>query len=217
MCTRCYARDPARRCACARCGTLAPVAYRVDGQPLCQKCGPHKLYTCSSCGRENRQAHAITATGPICSICYRRSRKHECVQCGRITAQARLADHDGGTWICNRCWTPPPTGAAAAGSCGRAPRAAHRAAPSVRHAVRGSADPAPVLCVRAPLPSRPLCPSERCAGRAIGDFDAIRAHVSTVVKLARLSVPMKPVVGSVVRVAVMTEIGSAQAAGELIC
>lgn len=116
ICTRCYGRDPARRRACARCGTLAPVAYRVDGQPLCQKCGPHKLYTCSSCGRQNRQAHAITATGPICSICYRRSRQHECVQCGRITAEARLASRDTGTWICNRCWTPPT---ATCTSCGR--------------------------------------------------------------------------------------------------
>ena len=43
------------------CGTMARVAYRVDGQPLCQTCGPRKLYTCSSCGRDNRPAHAFTS------------------------------------------------------------------------------------------------------------------------------------------------------------
>lgn len=107
VCTRCGSRDLTRRRACARCGALARVAYRVDGEPLCQKCGPRKLYTCSSCGRENRAAHAITTRGPICSLCYHRSREHQCVRCGRITVEARVADRDAGTWICNRCWIPP--------------------------------------------------------------------------------------------------------------
>jgi len=49
----------------------------------------------------------VTAQGPICSICYRRSREHQCVQCGRVTVEARLADPEARTWICNRCWVPP--------------------------------------------------------------------------------------------------------------
>ncbi|MDT5186071.1 MAG: hypothetical protein QOF88_3872 [Mycobacterium sp.] len=40
VCTRCNYHDPARRRPCARCGTLAPVAYRVDGEPLCQNLRP---------------------------------------------------------------------------------------------------------------------------------------------------------------------------------
>lgn len=116
VCTRCSSRDTSRHSACARCGTLARVAYRVDGQPLCQKRGPRKLYTCSSCGRQHRQAHAITTDGPICSVCYHRGREHECVQCGRTTVEARVADRQAGTWICNRCWIPPIM---TCSSCGR--------------------------------------------------------------------------------------------------
>jgi len=129
VCTRCNYRDPAHRRPCARCGALAPVAYRVDGEPLCQNCGPHKLYTCSSCGRENRPAKAITSQGPICSICYRRGREHECVQCGRTTVEARVADRAAGTWICNRCWVPPTM---TCSECGR-----------VRPCARGSASGRP--------------------------------------------------------------------------
>jgi hypothetical protein len=124
VCTRCSSRDPARRRACARCGTLARVAYRVDGKPLCQTCGPRKRYTCSSCGRENRVAHAFSSEGPLCSVCYHRAREHECVHCGRTTAEARVADRDAGTWVCNRCWVPPTMTCI---QCGRVrPRAGER-------------------------------------------------------------------------------------------
>jgi hypothetical protein len=80
VCSRCSYRDPARWRACASCGTMAHVAYRVDGEPLCQTCGPRKLYTCSSCGRQNRPAHAVTSQGPLCSIVLSpqpRTRVHE--------------------------------------------------------------------------------------------------------------------------------------------
>ena len=119
-----------RRRSCARCGTLAPVAYRVDGQALCQNCGPRKLYTCSSCGREKQRAHALTSEGPVCSRCYHRGREHECVQCGRRTAEARVADRAAGTSICYRCWVPPTV---ACSGCGR-----------MRPCARGSASGRPV-------------------------------------------------------------------------
>jgi hypothetical protein len=107
VCLRCKVQDPARRDACTGCGKTMRVAYRVGGKPFCQTCGPPKLYTCSSCGRQDRRASAFTSQGPICSICYRRSRQHECLHCGRTTVQARVADRVAGKWICNRCWIPP--------------------------------------------------------------------------------------------------------------
>jgi hypothetical protein len=130
VCTRCKSRDPARRRPCARCGTLAPVAYRVDGRALCQNCGPRKLYTCCSCGRENQRAHALTNHGPLCPRCYHRGRKHECVRCGRRTVEARVADRAAGTWICNRCWVPPTV---VCSGCGR-----------MRPCARGSASGRPI-------------------------------------------------------------------------
>jgi hypothetical protein len=116
VCARCTSLDPARYRPCTRCGTVARVAYRVDGQALCQSCGPHKFYTCSSCGREHQRAHAHTVQGPLCPRCYHRGREHECIQCGRSTVQARVADREAGTWICNRCWVPPT---AVCSQCGR--------------------------------------------------------------------------------------------------
>jgi hypothetical protein len=139
VCTRGSSRDPARRRACARCGTLARVAYRVDGKPLCQTCGPRKRYTCSSCGQENRLAHAFSIQGPLCSVCYHRAREHECVHCGRTMVEARVADRDAGTWVCNRCWVPPTMTCI---QCGR-----------VRPCARGSAS------------GRPMCSTCRSRNR----------------------------------------------------
>lgn len=163
VCTRCMARDPAHKHACARCGTIARVAYRVDGQPLCQKCGPRKLYTCSSCGRDNQKAHAFTTQGPICSTCYRRSRKHQCVQCGRTTAHARVADQGAGQWICSRCWVPPTM---TCSRCGRVRPCARRSTSGgpVCSTCRRAASPARtcVLCertvaIQTTLPLGPVC------------------------------------------------------------
>lgn len=72
ICSRCSGRDPNRRRPCHLCGKTARVYYRIDGNPLCQNCGPRKLHTCSSCGRENTPAHAHTEHGPLCSRCYHR-------------------------------------------------------------------------------------------------------------------------------------------------
>lgn len=107
VCERCNAGDRSHWRACARCNTVTRVAFRIAGQPVCQKCGPFKRYTCSSCGREEQRAAAMTPQGPICKTCYRRGRRHECVQCGRLTVNARLADPATRTWICRRCWVPP--------------------------------------------------------------------------------------------------------------
>ncbi|EID75016.1 MULTISPECIES: hypothetical protein [Rhodococcus] len=40
VCIRCTRTDPARHESCARCGKTTPVAYRIDGAPFCQSCGP---------------------------------------------------------------------------------------------------------------------------------------------------------------------------------
>jgi hypothetical protein len=107
VCERCYAGDPARRRVCARCGKLARVAYRVNSEPLCQTCGPRKLVTCASCGRDNCKAHKIIDIGPICGRCYHHDRRHQCVQCGRTTPHARRTGPGADTWTCYRCWEPP--------------------------------------------------------------------------------------------------------------
>lgn len=105
VCTRCARGDPARQQLCTNCGKRAPVAYRVDKEPLCQKCGPKRRHTCGDCGRVDQLAHAVTERGPICSACYHRARRHQCHRCGRTTRYAR---RDGTTsWICDRCRTPP--------------------------------------------------------------------------------------------------------------
>lgn len=107
VCSRCSAHDPARQEPCAGCGKSARVAYRVEGEPYCQSCGPRKYYTCSKCGRADQRAHAVTAAGPVCSRCYHRQRLRQCGTCGRTTHDVRIDDREAGTWICYRCWTPP--------------------------------------------------------------------------------------------------------------
>lgn len=149
VCSRCKVQDPARRDACTGCGKTTRVAYRVGGRPFCQTCGPHKLYTCSSCGREKRPAHAFTAQGPLCPRCYHRTREHQCVQCGRITVNARVADRDARTWICDRCWIPPTM------TCSRCGQD--------RPCARGSTSGRPMCstCRRAPSRARPCALCER--------------------------------------------------------
>jgi hypothetical protein len=149
VCMRCDRRDPTRHSACTRCGTVAVVAYRVDGNPFCQNCGPRKLSTCSSCGAENQRVHALTNDGPICPRCYRRSHSHQCHQCGRVSARARVADRAAGTWVCQRCWEPPT---ATCSGCGRQ-----------RPCARGVASGRPVCstCRRGPRRPRPCAICER--------------------------------------------------------
>lgn len=107
VCRRCAAHDPARHDPCTGCGKSTRVAYRLDGKPYCQSCGPRKYYTCSMCGRGNQRALAVTADGPVCSRCYQRDRLLQCDTCGRTTRYARADDSQAGAWICYRCWTPP--------------------------------------------------------------------------------------------------------------
>lgn len=107
LCARCRRADPDRQPPCSRCHRHRTVAYRIDGQPLCQSCGPKRLYTCSACGRPDQPASAITDTGPLCPRCYQRSRPHTCHQCGRATPYARREPARSEKWICYRCFVPP--------------------------------------------------------------------------------------------------------------
>lgn len=104
ICSRCAARDPNRIHTCHICGKAARIYYRVDGNPVCQNCGPRKLHTCSSCGRENTPAHALTEHGPLC---YHRDRLRQCCECGHETMYARRVTTTRDAWICYRCWVPP--------------------------------------------------------------------------------------------------------------
>ena len=122
ICSRCAAHDPSRIHTCHMCGKTARVYYRIDGNPVCQNCGPRKLHTCSSCGRENTPAHALTEHGPLCSRCYHRNRLHLCCKCGQETAYARLVATAMDAWICYRCWVPPTRTCSVCGidkPCGR--------------------------------------------------------------------------------------------------
>jgi len=107
VCARCYSADPARHEPCWVCGKQARVAARVEGQARCQNCRPRQLYTCGSCGRDGRPAHAIVADfGPLCSTCYHRRRTGQCERCGQVTAKLRFNSATGPV-ICRRCWQPP--------------------------------------------------------------------------------------------------------------
>jgi hypothetical protein len=141
VCVRCEHHDPRRRSPCTRCDTVTRVAYRIDGKPFFQTCGPRKLSTCSSCDRENQRVHALSSQGPLCPSCYHRGREHECHQCGRVTAHSRVADRTAGTWICNRCWIPPT---ATCSGCGR-----------LKPCARGHASGRPICSTCRSRPRRP--------------------------------------------------------------
>lgn len=107
LCARCRRADPDRQPPCSRCHRPRTVAYRIDGQPVCQSCGPKRLYTCSACGRPDQPANAITDAGPLCPRCYHLSRPHTCRQCERSTPHARRDPARPEQWVCDRCYTPP--------------------------------------------------------------------------------------------------------------
>ncbi|WP_370185810.1 hypothetical protein [Rhodococcus wratislaviensis] len=147
VCILCTRADPARHEPCARCGKTSTVAYRIDGAPFCQNCGPRKRHTCSGCGRTNQIAHAITDDGPLCPRCYRRARVHVCGRCGRTTTNIRVDDRAAGTWICDRCWTPPTETCC---SCGKEK-------PCARRTTEGLP-----ICATCRARQRPAHPCSRC-------------------------------------------------------
>ncbi len=162
VCSRCSERDPDRHQTCSRCHARAAVACRVNGRPLCRRCG-RKLHTCATCGREHVPAAARTDRGPICSNCYRRGREHQCTQCGRLTTQARVAASDTGTWICYRCWVPP---VATCCGCGRRKPCARRTAAgrpicstcrSARRPARTCTQCGRTKAIHTTLPRGPVC------------------------------------------------------------
>ena len=163
VCVRCDRRDPTRHDACTRCGTVTVVAYRVDGKPVCQSCGPRKLCTCSSCGAENQRVHALTDDGPICPRCYRRSRSFQCHQCGRVAARTRWLDRAAGTRICQRCWEPPTATCSECGCRKPCARGVASGRPVCSTCRRGPRRPRPcVICgrtnaVAAVLPRGAVC------------------------------------------------------------
>lgn len=170
LCARCLRADPDRRPPCSRCHRPRPVAYRIDGQPVCQSCGPKRLYTCSACGRPDQPAHAITDAGPLCSRCYHLRRPHTCHQCRRSTSHARRDPARPDQWICYRCYIPP----------------------SVECTVCGEVKP----CDRGVASGRPICSSCRARQRPHRRATPAakkRCAVCGLTRSVRITLPLGPV------------------------
>ncbi|MGH4011279.1 MAG: hypothetical protein ACRDTH_24485 [Pseudonocardiaceae bacterium] len=106
VCSRCYTADTDTWEPCCGCGKTRHVSYRIEGNPLCQSCGPRRTQPCGSCGRD-RPVHAHTKRGPLCDRCYHLTRTAECTSCHRIV-HIRFRDTTAGIAVCERCWSPPP-------------------------------------------------------------------------------------------------------------
>jgi len=102
VCRRCYNKDPEFLQVCAVCvRNRPPNVRRADGTVLCQGCSLPPPRPCSQCA-QLRQAHALTADGPICRSCYR-TPVRKCGVCGevdQITARATDTHPD----TCRRCY-----------------------------------------------------------------------------------------------------------------
>lgn len=105
LCGRCHRRDPRSHKMCSGCGrTRHPEGRSPDGEPLCQRCAPRPTHICVNCGRQ-RPAHARTAAGPVCSVCYSKLQEHRpCGRCGQLGLIVIRAK-DGQPEICQRCRT----------------------------------------------------------------------------------------------------------------
>jgi len=113
MCSRCRNRELAT--ACARCGTVKPVAGRTGGgEPLCERCRRRERghRPCGSCGKTGPIAVRGRSGGKdVCVNCYRMPQAL-CTACGR-RRPCNFAD--GGNPVCKTC---TPRTASVCARCG---------------------------------------------------------------------------------------------------
>jgi hypothetical protein len=120
VCSRCRNRELAT--ACARCGTVKPVAGRTGGgEPLCERCRRRERghRPCGSCGKTGPIAVRGRSGGKdVCVNCYRMPQAL-CTACGR-RRPCNFAD--GGNPVCKTC-TPRTTSVCARCGLDRPPAA----------------------------------------------------------------------------------------------
>jgi hypothetical protein len=121
VCPRC--RNRLLATACARCGTVKPVAGRTgDGEPICERCRRHERghRCCGTCGKTAPIAvRGRDGRAEVCVNCYRMPQA-VCSACGR-RRPCNFADS--GNPVCKTC---APRAAKACARCGLdRPPAAH--------------------------------------------------------------------------------------------
>ena len=103
VCANCFITAPENLETCTGCGRVRPVDRRTADGPLCARCPPLAVMTCSVCG-QTAPCGISRATGkPWCPACQRR--RAACSACGRHEA---IASGTLDRPLCARCTPPPP-------------------------------------------------------------------------------------------------------------
>jgi hypothetical protein len=105
LCGTCANRHRAR--PCSRCGTVATVHAREEGQPVCLSCYEKDTATarhCTRCGTAGRIAIHTPDDGRLCRRCYQPPRQR-CIYCGQ--SKIVSARTDAGP-VCANCRKHPP-------------------------------------------------------------------------------------------------------------
>jgi hypothetical protein len=120
VCPRC--RNRLLAAACARCGTVKPVAGRTgDGEPICERCRRHERghRRCGTCGKTAPIAiRGRDGRAEVCVNCYRMPQA-VCSACGR---RRPCSFADGVNPVCKTC-TPRATNVCARCGLDRPPAA----------------------------------------------------------------------------------------------
>jgi hypothetical protein len=102
LCAHCLVTDPANLETCTGCARRRRVHWRTPHGPLCSRCLPLPLLTCSVCGQITPCGISRATGRALVPACQRRTAA--CSACGRLApiASGTLADP-----LCAGC-TPPP-------------------------------------------------------------------------------------------------------------
>jgi hypothetical protein len=102
LCANCFITDPANLETCIGCGRCRRVDRRTPDGPLCSRCPPLPLLTCSICGQITPCGISRATGRPWCPACQRRSAA--CSACGRL---APVASGTPAEPLCADCAAPP--------------------------------------------------------------------------------------------------------------